>query len=99
RDDLVTGVQTCALPIFQALAKDAATLRKAESIKAEFNVVLLQAAADSDSLAAGGLYGDVLAKTPTLRLLVTTSANDRALGRWYQIGRASCRERVEGGVV
>ncbi len=67
----------------EALAKDAATVAKAKAMQAQFNVVLLQAAADTDSLAKGRLYGDVLATIPNLRILATVSANDKALGTWY----------------
>ena len=49
----------------------------------EFNVALIQAAADTDSLAPGQLYGKVQQCIPNLRMLVTTSANDAALGKWY----------------
>jgi len=71
----------------EALAADAATLAKAAAISAEFNVVLLQAAADSDSLSSEGLYGHVLSNIPNLRLLVTTSQNDTALGTWYPLAQ------------
>ncbi len=49
----------------------------------EFNVALIQAAADTDSLAPGQLYGKVQQCIPRLRMLLTTSANDTALGKWY----------------
>jgi Protein of unknown function (DUF726) len=49
----------------------------------EFNVALLQAAADADCLAPGQLYGHVQQRIPNLRLLVTTSDRDTALGKWY----------------
>lgn len=49
----------------------------------EFNVALLQAATDTDSLAPGQLYGWVQQCIPKLRMLITTSANDTALGKWY----------------
>jgi hypothetical protein len=65
----------------QSLAEDAAMLKSiAEN---EFNVALIQAAADADSLAPGQLYGKVQQCFPNLRMLVTTSANDAALGKWY----------------
>ena len=65
----------------EALTQDVGTLAKAQSCV--FNVVLLQAATDTDSLATGRLYGGVLSSIPNLRLLVTTSRNDKALGTWY----------------
>jgi hypothetical protein len=71
------------LSALQALAKDPGTLAKVKAMQTQFNVVLLQAAADTDSLASGRLYGDVLKSVPNLRILATVSANDKALGTWY----------------
>jgi GGDEF domain-containing protein len=65
----------------QALAEDAETCARMSGN--EFNVALIQAAADTDSLAPGQLYGKVQQCIPNLRMLVTTSANDTALGKWY----------------
>jgi hypothetical protein len=65
----------------EALAEDPDTLAKTN--KNAFNVVLIQAAADTDSLAPGQLYGRVQQNIPNLRMLVTTSQNDKALGTWY----------------
>jgi hypothetical protein len=65
----------------QALTEDPDMVRKMAAN--EFNVALIQAAADEDSLAPGQLYGGIQQCIPKLRMLVTTSANDRALGRWY----------------
>ncbi len=45
----------------------------------QFNVVLIQAAADSDSLAPGKLYKNVLTGLRNIKILATTSANDKAL--------------------
>jgi hypothetical protein len=64
-----------------ALAEDPVTAGKLAGN--EFNVALIQAAADTDSLAPGQLYGKVQKCIPNLRMLVTTSANDTALGKWY----------------
>jgi hypothetical protein len=65
----------------QALAEDADMVARLSGN--EFNVALIQAAADTDSLAPGQLYGKVQECIPKLRMLVTTSANDTALGKWY----------------
>lgn len=65
----------------QALAEDTELCAKMDGN--EFNVALLQAAADTDSLAPGQLYGKVQQCIPNLRILITTSANDTALGKWY----------------
>jgi hypothetical protein len=65
----------------QALAEDPEMVTRLAGN--EFNVALLQAAADADSLAPGQLYGKVQQSIPELRMLVTTSASDTALGKWY----------------
>ncbi len=65
----------------QALAEDPIMVGKMAGN--EFNVALIQAAADTDALAPGQLYGKVQRCIPRLRMLVTTSANDVALGKWY----------------
>ncbi|MFL6603137.1 MAG: hypothetical protein ACJ8R9_17655 [Steroidobacteraceae bacterium] len=64
-----------------ALAEDPVMLGKIATN--EFNVALIQAAADTDCLAPGQLYGKVQQCIPNLRMLITTSANDTALGKWY----------------
>jgi hypothetical protein len=64
-----------------ALAEDPVTVGRMAGN--EFNVALIQAAADTDCLAPGQLYGKVQQCIPNLRMLVTTSANDTALGKWY----------------
>lgn len=65
----------------EALAADREMVRRMAGN--EFNVALLQAAADTDSLAPGQLYGRIQQCIPKLRMLITTSANDTALGKWY----------------
>ena len=49
----------------------------------EFNAVLLQAAFDNDAMAPGRAYGRLLGSVPRLRLLVTKSALDTAVGDLY----------------
>jgi hypothetical protein len=54
----------------------------------QFRVVLLEPATDDDNLEPGDIYGDV-SKLPDLRMLVTKSAADVALGKWFPLaGRA-----------
>jgi hypothetical protein len=65
----------------QALAEDPEMVPRLAAN--EFNVALLQAAADTDSLAPGRSYGKIQQGIPQLRMLVTTSAGDTALGKWY----------------
>jgi hypothetical protein len=69
------------LSTLEQLTKDANTL--ALAALTQFNVVLIQAAADSDSLAPGRLYENILTRIPNIKILVTTSANDKALNTWY----------------
>jgi len=69
------------LSTLQQLTSDPATLALAQ--KAHFNVVLIQAAADCDSLAPSKLYENILSNFPNLKMLATTSANDLALNTWY----------------
>ena len=49
----------------------------------QFNVVLLQAAFDNNDFEPGQLYGTLPTSIPNLRVLVTTSKLDDALGRAY----------------
>jgi hypothetical protein len=69
------------LSALEAVAEDPALLAVAN--KSEFNVALIQAAADADSLQKGQLYGNVQSALKPLRILATVSANDTALGTWY----------------
>lgn len=67
----------------QAMAQDDALVSLARESGASFDAILIQAATDADSLNSGGLYGGVLQQIPNLRVLITTSARDLALGQWY----------------
>ena len=69
------------LSTLQQLTLDPATLELAA--QAQFNVVLIQAAADSDSLAEGRLYKDILTKIQKIKMLATTSEKDKALNTLY----------------
>lgn len=51
------------------------------------NLVLLQAAFDTDHLEKGDQYGDIAAKYPNLRILATTSKRDKALQEWYPMAQ------------
>src|SRR5438132_1743665 len=78
RDHCVTGVQTCALPIWR-FPQDVGGGRSADT-------AALSAAAD------------ILGETPSGRLhheLVEAGLAAQV----FEIGRASCRERVEGSAV
>jgi hypothetical protein len=69
------------LSALEAVAEDSDLL--ADANNTEFNVVLLQAAADTNALGKGQLYERVQSSIKQLRMLVTVSANDTALGTWY----------------
>jgi hypothetical protein len=54
----------------------------------QFRVVLMEPATDDDNLEPGDIYGRV-SKIPNLRLLITKSSADLALGKWFPLaGRA-----------
>src|SRR5207247_6469454 len=89
RDPLVTGVQTCALPIFYAVT----TVEDVTAVKrAEFEQHLLADAAEA--LAAAPDYAsalEALSKTVVPRLADWCSLNAPGADG-TKIGRASCRE-------
>lgn len=64
----------------QALAEDDGLLTRLAGN--EFNVALLQPVVAAGALAPGQPYGKVQQSIPKLRMLITTSARDRALGEW-----------------
>jgi hypothetical protein len=69
------------LSTLEQLTEDTNILGLAD--QAEWNIVLIQAAADYDSLGLGGLYENVLPKFPQAKVLITKSDNDLALNKWY----------------
>ncbi len=73
------------LSTLEQLTKDANTLPLAA--QTQFNVVLIEAAADSDSLAPGRLYENILTSIPNIKILATTSANDRAVNTLYPVAQ------------
>lgn len=75
------------LSALETLAKDSATMALANAERASFRIALIQAAADTASLAAGGMYADVLTAFPDLRLLITKSTEDKALGTFYPMAQ------------
>src|SRR5256885_10928970 len=78
RDYKVTGVQTCALPIFRRHldAKGTADLRDRAQVASRLRGIDVDAADDPEPAPLGDL------------------PHDRGTDRSEQIGRASCRERV-----
>src|SRR3546814_5566939 len=87
---LVTGVQTCALPISHAIAADVALFARAETHDDETAVT-------TDDLRIGaGRTGD-LAALARLHLDIVDDRADRHLRQFHriaQIGRASFRDSV-----
>src|SRR5207244_8896984 len=98
RDDLVTGVQTCALPI------SARKIPDNSAIDAEVNKVMSQthgqglaiAVIDRGQVKYVHAYGARNAKGD--RLTTDTVMYGASLTK-AEIGRASCRERVKSGEV
>src|SRR5205823_9707902 len=97
RDKLVTGVQTCALPISSVALHD-----YVRDLRAAGRTVLLTThdLAEADELADRVLLvarGRVVQDASPAQL----KRSARSAGSWirFQIGRASCRERVERSVV
>lgn len=67
----------------QRLTSDSAAINTLSRLETRLSLVLLQAAADADSLAPGRVYGAILEAVPNLRVLVSKSDHDRVLGKWY----------------
>lgn len=57
--------------------------------KLAVNLILLQAAFDEDHLEKGDQYGDIATKFENIRVLATTSKEDRALSKWYPSAQAA----------
>src|SRR5690606_40665013 len=88
RDFHVTGVQTCALPIFVALL----VCRPKEFSREELDTMIREARAPK---VLDWLVSYVVKKSPHAEELRLAWIDDDA----PEIGRASCRERVENAVV
>src|SRR5205823_9389066 len=97
RDKLVTGVQTCALPIYGENPEG-----PGHRFVAAFDVRGLNRDPGSRRRRLSGTSRRAVASAagcrgPAPRSTATTSISRRATG--WKIGRASCRERVERGAV
>src|SRR5205823_6896195 len=92
RDKLVTGVQTCALPIFLRRR-----VRHTGENRALTRVFRVGPHVERDNAqVVGALTGQMINQRQTLVLYLAQTGR-RAVAE--QIGRASCRERVESTVV
>src|SRR5207245_5369847 len=90
RDATVTGVQTCALPI--SLDVVLLSLLSALGLGSSFT--------GGATIGLGNLIGEDLCRHGTLQSLMGLAVSARQLVDAHaQIGRASCRERVEVGGV
>src|SRR5205823_7917093 len=94
RDKLVTGVQTCALPIFQyegskATRDDRFDVGPDVEVVARFWIARVALAGDATGGARGGAGSGYF---PLRR-------SGRPNRRRTKIGRASCRERGENSVI
>src|SRR5207244_9820407 len=91
RDDLVTGVQTCALPICAGALGLSATALSA----------FLEACGSNSTGGGGSTPTANLAGPIDMQTLMTNAKREgklEAIGfprTWAEIGRASCRERGE----
>src|SRR5258708_10773073 len=86
RDDLVTGVQTCALPI-SAAPHSAITIINHRAVQLLQSMGLLQESLDDLDMAQKKAIGmDCEALLRQIKLYDTSGS--------LEIGRASCRERV-----
>src|SRR5207244_6983527 len=94
RDDLVTGVQTCALPILRPLAAALVRPPAAKLADPDGGPEYLRIQADLLSRPRPVL-GDRWHSDPTNSMFRWRALVDPFLDEESEIGRASCRERVE----
>src|SRR5207302_7156503 len=89
RDFHVTGVQTCALPIWKAMRKKYRPLVDRVHSRAELSDLIAQMVSELSALHIFVRGGDVREVPDRITL--------GSLGAVLEIGRASWRERGEGG--
>ena len=65
----------------QKILDDKPTVTQLSSMA--LNLVLIQAALDADHLEKGDAYGDIAKKFSNMRVMATTSTQDKALHDWY----------------
>src|SRR5207244_8524219 len=91
RDDLVTGVQTCALPIFHD-----GDLNGLHAVVDSERTLVVDFERELPPVRIAGAR-PVRVDGPRQWLAFPASASAAPLVAELEIGRASCRERVEGG--
>src|SRR5207247_3271431 len=90
RDPLVTGVQTCALPISPSALSRPVTGSAPHLLKR----FLVMCSSATPKLLYDPSYLTKLNKYALLGTLICFTTGFAALSDGYEIGRASCRERV-----
>src|SRR5207244_10318776 len=97
RDDLVTGVQTCALPIFRGSLKKAADRRLFDPVTAVVYVRTGEFFSEGHWTEAAAAIG--LEYSGCAEIVAASNYEWDPSCRQGEIGRASCRERGEVGDV
>src|SRR5690606_40235509 len=98
RDFHVTGVQTCALPIWRSTS-DFMVGPLGSDVKAVLGLTvgnLTQYYDDKDTNASNEAFRLLKNKIPAQNLWYTKAATNRMI---FEIGRATCRERVKIWVI
>src|SRR5207244_10039745 len=95
RDDLVTGVQTCALPISCYYRTYCAGKEPTKDQKDIYATALRWLYDSIKAVKVGATTKDIASKWPSAKEAWGYEEEDQAAANLWEIGRASCRERVE----
>src|SRR3546814_3739239 len=98
---LVTGVQTCALPIYEEEGRSVRLLRVGEQVRHALSAILTRGEVHDDTLASHMVSVTEVRMSPDLRHATVfvkplLGKDEEAVLKALRtkIGRASCRERV-----
>src|SRR5207248_8124756 len=94
RDRTVTGVQTCALPIYVSTSSIAAITSHASLTQRVLVIMLRRLRSDRAPTATSTMTAAAVATTVRRSALIISGFQQ--LANAIEIGRASCRERVGG---
>src|SRR5439155_17587296 len=95
-DGHVTGVQTCALPILKAEIEDhLSSCSACADTHARLRELQMDIRRDLQGRVQSALVSWRWAATAASILFACSLTSNVILFRWIEIGRASCRERVE----